>query len=199
MKPIEIGEAYDKIAHLWEHASFNRMNGVEQHRRAFKFAKNRGKALDIGCGCSGRFIDLMIEEGFEPTGLDVSTKMLDLARRRHPNVEFIHSDICIHQPLEKYDFITAWDSIWHIPLDEQRAVITKIIGSLSIGGVFIFSFGGTDQPGAHTDDFMGPEVYYSSLGTQGFLGLMLELGCTIRHLEFDQYPELHTYMIVEKN
>jgi hypothetical protein len=46
---------------------------------------------------------------------------------------------------------------------------------------------------------MGPEVYYSTLGTQGFLSLLLQLGCQIKHLEYDQHPELHTYLIVEKS
>ena len=98
----------------------------------------------------------------------------------------------------KYDFITAWDSIWHIPLNEQRNVIAKIVDSLNAGGVFIFSFGGTESEGAHTNCAMGPEVYYSSLGTNGFVALLIELGCTIKHLEFDQYPELHTFIVAQK-
>lgn len=66
-------------------------------------------------------------------------------------------------------------------------VITKIINSLNEGGVFIFSFGGTDEPGEHTDNFMGPAVYYSTLGTNGFLSLLIKLGATCKHLEYDQY------------
>jgi hypothetical protein len=99
---------------------------------------------------------------------------------------------------DKYDFITAWDSIWHIPLSKQEKVITKIIDSLNIGGIFIFSFGGTIDSVEHVNDYMGPEVYYSSLGINGFLKCFLDLGCIIRHLEVDQYPELHTYLIIEK-
>jgi hypothetical protein len=83
-------------------------------------------------------------------------------------------------------------------LEQQVPVLTKIVDSLNAGGVFIFSFGGTNEAGEHTDHFMGPEVYYSSFGTNGFLKLFMELGCIIRHLEFDQHPELHTYLIVEK-
>ena len=201
MKPEQIGKAYDQITHLWESDDFNRNNGIEAHKRALSFVKNQGKALDIGCGCTGRFIDLLMEEGFVAnaiSGIDVSEKKLVLARQRHPQIGFIHADICKYQLIDKYDFVTAWDSIWHIPLTEQRNVLTKIIDSLNSGGVFIFSFGGTAEEGAHTDNFMGPDVYYSSLGTNGFLKLFIELGCAIRHLEFDQYPELHTYLIVEK-
>ncbi len=198
MEPVDIGKAYDQITHLWESNDFNMNNGIEAHRKAIAFAKSRGRALDIGCGCTGRFIEALANEGFTPTGLDISTEMLRLARNRHPNVDFVQVDICSYSLPDKYDFITAWDSIWHIPLSEQRSVLTKIVESLNVGGVFIFSFGGTAESGSHTDDFMGPKVCYSSLGTNGFIALLIELGCAIKHLEFDQYPELHTYLIVEK-
>lgn len=198
MKPTEIGKAYNQITHLWESNDFDINNGIEQHKRAVTFAKGRGHALDIGCGCTGRFIELLLDEGFSPAGIDVSADMLDIARQRHPNINFVQADICEYSLDEKYDFITAWDSIWHIPLAEQRNVLTKIVASLNVGGVFILSFGGTTKEGSHTDSFMGPEVYYSSLGTNSFLQLFIELGCVIRHLEFDQHPELHAYLIVEK-
>jgi len=198
MHPQETGQAYDTITHLWEQDSFNRKNGVDQHKRALAFANNRGKALDVGCGCTGRFIDLLIAEGFEPEGLDVSEKMIALARQRHPGVVFHHQDICEWRAQEKYDFITAWDSIWHIPLERQEKVITALVSCLNPGGVFIFSFGGTEEPGDHTDDAMGPTMYYSSLSTNGYLELFKKLGCICRHLEYDQHPELHAFLIVQK-
>ncbi|MDO6680089.1 trans-aconitate 2-methyltransferase [Shewanella sp. 4_MG-2023] len=198
MKPIDIGKAYNQITHIWDSQKFDMSNGIVQHKKAISFVKNRGKALDIGCGCTGRFIALLTAEGFVPTGLDVSSEMLYLARKRQPEIHFIQANICEYDLPEKYDFITAWDSIWLVPLTEQRNVLTKIVASLNVGGVFIFSFGGTDKEGFHTDNFMGLEVYYSSLGTNGFVRLFIELGCIIRHLEFDQYPEIHTYLVVEK-
>ncbi len=198
MKPTDIGQAYNQITHLWESEGFNRNNGIKPHEKAIAFTKSAGKALDIGCGCTGRFIDLLQEHGFQPSGIDVSNEMIRLAQQRHPDIQFYHADICEFELPETYDFITAWDSIWHIPLAQQQQVISKIINSLNAGGVFIFSFGGTTDAGDQTDDFMGPEVYYSSLGVNGFLKLFMESGCIIRHLEFDQHPELHTYMIVER-
>jgi len=198
MNPSDIGKAYDEITHLWESDKFNRLNGIEQHNRAISFSKNTGAALDIGCGCTGRFIDLLLDKGFTPEGLDISEKKIFLAKKKHPEITFYYKDICSWPIPKKYDFITAWDSIWHIPLEEQENVLKKIINSLNKGGIFIFSFGGTDEPGAHKDSFMGPEVYYSTLGTNGFLSLLLGLDCICKHLEFDQHPEYHTYIIVQK-
>lgn len=198
MNPLAIGKAYDQITHLWEHENFDSANGIEPHKRALKFAVNKGQALDMGCGCTGRFIDLLLQEGFSPEGVDISEKMLHLAKSHHPTVVFHHQDIVEWVIHAKYDFITAWDSLWHIPLDQQNKVLSKLVASLNSGGILIFSFGGTNNPGEHTDNYMGPEVYYSTLGTKGFLQLLTELGCMIKHLEYDQYPAMHAYLIVQK-
>lgn len=198
MNPHDTGKAYDQITHLWESERFDRNNGIAQHKRAISFVKSRGKALDVGCGCTGRFIDLLLNEGFSPEGVDVSEKMITQARLRHPEIHFYHEDICDLALPDTYDFITAWDSIWHIPLNRQEKIITKLVSFLNTNGVLIFSCGGTDEEGEHKDDFMGPEVYYASLSINGYLKLFIQLGCICRHLEYDQQPELHTYFIVQK-
>lgn len=198
MKPTDIGKVYNQITHLWKSDKFNRNNGIEQHERAISFVKNREKALDVGCGCTGRFIDLLLREGFDIEGIDISEEMVGLARKRHPEITFHLQDICEWDIHQKYDFITAWDSLWHIPLDQQEKVLTKLISSLNTDGVLIFSCGGTDKEGEIKDSTMGPEIYYSSLGINGFLKIFINLGSICRHLEYDQYPELHTYFIVQK-
>ena len=198
MKPDDIGKAYDQITHLWDDEVFNASNGIEQHKRAFTFLEQKGKALDVGCGRTGRFIELLLHEGFEPEGLDISSEMVKLARQRHPAIRFYQQDICQWRSSEKYDFITAWDSIWHIPLEQQKPVLGHLVESLNTNGVLIFSFGGTQEETTHVDNFMGPQVYYSSLGVTGFLKLFLSLDCICRHLEFEEYPGTHAYLIVQK-
>ncbi|WNO08259.1 class I SAM-dependent methyltransferase [Teredinibacter sp. KSP-S5-2] len=198
MKPEDIGKAYDRITHLWESEGFNRENGVIQHERAIAFCDQRGMALDVGCGCTGRFIDLLLNNGFTPEGVDVSQEMLGLAKQKHPGITFYQQDICQWHLPQKYDFISAWDSIWHVPLAEQEAVIKKLLAALNPKGVLIFSFGGVDRESDHLDSTMGPEMYYATLGVSGFLNVIMAQGCVCRHLEYDQYPEMHTYLIAQK-
>jgi hypothetical protein len=45
---------------------------------------------------------------------------------------------------------------------------------------------------------MGPEVCYSTLGIPGLLDVIEEAGCACRHLEFDQYPEKHLYVVAQR-
>lgn len=198
MTPNDTGKAYDSITHLWQSEKFDRHNGIDAHKRALSFVENSGNALDIGCGCTGRILDLLLERGLSPEGIDVSQRMIELAQQRHPQIPFHHHDICTWSFNKGYDFISAWDSIWHLPLEQQEPVLTKIVKALNPDGVFIFSFGGTDEKGEHRDNFMGPEVSYSTLGTNGFLSFLRKLGCVCKHLEFDQHPSSHAYIIVQK-
>lgn len=198
MSPQETGSAYDRITHRWLSNDFNAANGIAQHERAIAFVKNKGRALDVGCGCTGRFINLLLEHGFDPEGVDVSPEKIKLARAKHPEIVFHHQDICEWSDAAKYDFITAWDSIWHVPLDKQEPLLTKLMGCLNAGGVFIFSFGATDEQNEHRDDTMGVDMYYASPGINNILKLCLQSGCICRHVEHDQHPELHAYCIVQK-
>lgn len=199
MKPIDTGKAYDQIAQLWNSDSFDRDNGVAQHKRALAFARKGGRALDIGCGCSGRFIELLQNKGYAVEGVDISTQMITLARRRHPDVLFHHNDICTWQAPHSYDFITAWDSIWHVPLAQQEQLLSKLVTCLNPGGVLIFSCGGTDEKDELENCHMGPEVYYASLGINAYLHLFAKLNCQCKHFEYDQYPELHCYFVMQKS
>ncbi len=45
---------------------------------------------------------------------------------------------------------------------------------------------------------MGPPVHYSVLGISRTLELLSEFGCVCRHLEYDQFPEKHLFIIVQK-
>lgn len=199
MNPSDIGKAYDQITHLWTRDAFDRANGVAAHRKALQFVTtHRGVALDVGCGCTGRFAELLIGEGFQVEGVDVSEKMISISRKKYPDITFHCADICQWQLPTRYDFITAWDSIWHVPLERQKNVIEKLVNGLNPGGVLIFSFGGTATSDEHTNHHMGVEMYYATLGTEGVLAVLLKLDCLVRHLEYEQHPEKHAFVVVEK-
>ncbi|MDH4455115.1 MAG: class I SAM-dependent methyltransferase [Verrucomicrobiota bacterium] len=171
---------------------------MPQHRRALQFISKPGKALDVGCGSSGRIIDLLMERGFEVEGIDISAEMIRLARQRHPQVVFHHADVIEWMPTKAYDFISAWDSVWHVPLTSQEAVWTKLLSSLSPGGVMILSSGGLDEAGEVQNAHMGVPMYHATPGLPALCRLIAEAACIIRHLEYDQWPEKHLVVVVQR-
>lgn len=202
MKPEQVARSYDALADVWDSDDYPREYGLEQHHRAVAFLRSEipsgGAALDIGCGSSGRIIDLLLDHGFEAEGLDISRRMLKRARARHPAVTFHHADIVGWTFPRDYAFITAWDSVWHVPLEDQLPVLGRIMDALQPGGVLIFTTGGVDEPQEKRDAAMGPPMYHAAPGIPNLLRLVDEKGCVCRHLEYDQHPELHVYLVVQK-
>ena len=196
-----IASSYDAIAERWLDSRFDAENGIRLHAQALRFLDGAGDgwALNVGCGCNTRFNALMRGHGLRIEGIDISGRMLDLAREADRAVVYHHADACVWQPLRSYRFISAWDSIWHVQLDAQRDLLLKLMDALEDGGVFIFSAGGLDAADAHVDASMGPAVYYATLGIPGLLEVIAQAGCICRHLEFDQQPEKHLCIIVQRS
>lgn len=192
--------AYDLLAERWLDGAFDAANGLRQHERALAFmAQEAGAwALNVGCGCNTRFNPLLRSHGLRIEGVDVSARMVELARAADPAVVLHHADIRAWAPARSYRFISAWDSIWHVPLADQRALLLGLMQALEPGGVFLFTAGGLDQAAEHVDAAMGPAVYYGTLGIPGLLAVIGEGGCVCRHLEFDQHPEKHLVLVAQR-
>jgi 2-polyprenyl-3-methyl-5-hydroxy-6-metoxy-1,4-benzoquinol methylase len=197
MDPSELAKRYDAIADRWLDPDLS-SNGIRQHEIALAFRSRGGVALDAGCGCSGRFFRLLQAHGYETEGLDLSTRMIALAKERHPEVTFHQADLCDWVPEKQYDFVTAWDSLWHVPMDRALATLKRLCDVLSPGGILIWTTGGVDAPEEKWDSSMGPTVYYSAPGITESLRTIAEAGCVCRHLEYDQWPEKHVFLIAQR-
>lgn len=199
MSHAKIAEAYDRLAERWRDGHFPEDNGLAQHRRALAFLDAPGgHALNAGCGASTRFNALLREWQLTLEGVDLSLRMIALARAADPAVTLHHADLCAWRPPRPYRFISAWDSLWHVRLDEQRALLLKLMAALDEGGVLLFTAGGLDGPGEHHDGHMGPSLYYATLGVPGILAALSDGGCVCRHLEYDQWPEKHLVVVAQR-
>lgn len=214
MTPDQIAQTYDHLAAFWTSDGLDASNGLEAHRRALRFlkapvpslasasapagAEAQRAALDVGCGSSGRLAALLLAEGLSVTGVDISEEMLRLARVRQPGAIFLQADVVTWELPQAYDFISAWDSIWHVPLAGHEALLRKLCAGLKPGGVLILTAGGTEAPGELSGMMMGQPVYHATLGLPRLLEVISGAGCVCRHLEYDQHPELHVYLIVQR-
>ncbi|MCP9850341.1 trans-aconitate 2-methyltransferase [Cyanobium sp. Morenito 9A2] len=160
--------------------------------------RTEGTALDVGCGSNDRFMSLLQSQGFEVEGLDISSEMLRLARSAAPYTIFHHADICDWILPKTYEFISAWDSIWHVPLGQHRSVLIKLCNGLTSGGVFIFTAGGLESPGEHQDAPMGVPMYHATLGVPHIISSLIEGGCILRHFEYGQCPQPHVYFVAQR-
>lgn len=196
MQPAEIGTKYDKIASWWSNRHENSEYGLKQFLHTLTFCQQGSNVLDVGCGAGGRFVRELTKRGDKVTGIDVSKEMILLATHKHPDHTFLHADICEFETTETFDFIFAWDSIFHLPLTQQEMALKKLTRLLKPKGILMYTFG--NDIGEHQSEWLDDTFYYSSIGINDNLEILLNEGLTPIHLELDQYPEKHVFLIAQK-
>jgi trans-aconitate methyltransferase len=199
MHPEDTAARYDRIAQWWQTQHQDSLYGVAQLEQAIKFTSKKHLAIDIGCGSSGRFFKVISEHGFQVEGLDISVEMIDLAKKLYPNITFYREDISCWSPSTSYSLVVAWDSTFHLPLDMQEHVVKKLCDALEGEGVLMFTCGGGYKHSEVSGTFQGQNFEYSTLGVNAFLKILNQQNCTCLHLEYDQYPENHVYIIAQKH
>lgn len=95
--------------------------------------------LELGCG-SGHLAKLLFEKGYKITGIDLYEEMLQIARKRLPNVEFIEQDMRRLRLDKKFDAIIALGRTFtYMTTNEDvEQSIHSIATCLNPGGIFLF-------------------------------------------------------------
>lgn len=98
-----------------------------------------GGLLDAGCG-SARYVDRFVKAGIEYRGCDISDKMLAVARRRHPMLQFDRASIR-SLPYSDEEFDTVWCAyaIDHIEKRSIPEVLLEFKRVLVRGGYLLVS------------------------------------------------------------
>ena len=121
-----------------------------------------GDALDLGCGTGRHATASLAGAGFRVTGLDVSARSIEVARRDLPSVSFVVGDMATATfPAGSFDLVTAFYSIIHLPREEHGDVLRRVAGWLRPGGGLIASLG-TSCGDAYEEDWLGVPMYWSS-------------------------------------
>jgi SAM-dependent methyltransferase len=87
-----------------------------------------GALLDVACG-SGRHASLFADSGWDVTGIDLNSDLLDHARDRDPRIEFVQADMMQLDLDRRFDAVTClFDSIGYPQTD---AGVTAALGGLA--------------------------------------------------------------------
>lgn len=101
----------------------------------------QGELLDIGCGTGG-YLPFHLEKNVNITGLDISKEMLEIAKLKFPNIEFILGDIKKIEMSKIFNF--AFMSFHVINYQNSKVEVLKtfqnISNHLKKDGILIFDF-----------------------------------------------------------
>lgn len=104
------------------------------------YAKKGEKILEPLCG-SGRFLIPFIEQGFDISGVDLSTEMLEKLKTKAPLAQVVQSDIIEYHPTEKFDyiFISSGSVSLFTDIDQCKKILYKLKDFLTLNGKFVFA------------------------------------------------------------
>ncbi|UCH57603.1 MAG: class I SAM-dependent methyltransferase [Candidatus Bathyarchaeota archaeon] len=140
-----------------------------------------GRVLDVGSGTGEPYARTLVENGFDVLGIDVAPRMVEIARGRVPEAEFVELSMTEMEFRGEFDGVLAVFTM--LLLDPPRFwdVSRRVAESLREGGVFYLVLNepwkeGEDVDGDVFVEIMGEEMYSRGYTLDEVMGAFEPLG-----------------------
>ena len=172
-----VEKGYNQIADLYyTHRNLNKFNS--ELEKFSSLLPNNAHVLDVGCGAGIPTAKFFVEKGLKVTGIDLSDKMLLLARKNVPKAEFIKMDINdIKFKENSFDGITSVYTLFHLPKKSHYAIFKKFHEILKPGGILMINTGISETEG--TSNIFGVPMFWSNFNPKTTLELVRKAGFSI--------------------
>lgn len=157
----------------------------------------KAAVLDLGCGHAEPVAAWLIAQGHGVTGIDTAPSLLALSRQRFPAHEWIESDMRGLALERNFDGIVAWDSFFHLPHDDQRAMFDIFRRHAAPGAALMFTSG--PEHGEATGEHAGAALYHASLAPEEYRALLTQAGFdVVAHKADDADCTGHTVWLAQR-
>ncbi len=178
---MSLKETYNKIAEDWI-KDHNSDTWWQEGTDYFLSLLNKdSRILDIGCG-GGVKTKYISEKGYKVLGIDFSEKMIEIAKRQNPSVNFSVVDIYdIDKISETFDGIFIQAVLLHIPKARVLEILQKIKSKLNTNGLVYLAVKGVRGDGIEeevkTENDYGYEYerFFSYFSLEEFKGYLNKL------------------------
>ena len=135
-----MAQSYNDDRHLFDNSS--------QLERLGKLVKKGDRVLDAGCGSGIPAAAYFARLECEVTGVDISGKMIALARKNVPGGEFAQADLLdLDYPPGYFDLIISFYCLFHIRKGSQDKAFREFFDLLKPGGYSYFTLAGEGYTG----------------------------------------------------
>mgnify|MGYP000538303473 FL=1 len=180
----DLRQIYDRFADTYEQnrGLFDMSEVIDDSSR--RLPERPGRLLDLGCGAGEPFPAFFITRGWRVTGVDFSSRMLELARHYQPNMETVEADIRnVEFPDRQFDAVTAIYCLFHIEHEKHGGIFQKIFRWMKPAGKLLFTYATKEYTGAEIfngyKEFMGEKLFYSHTTPGNLAAILKTIGFTI--------------------
>jgi SAM-dependent methyltransferase len=137
-----------------------------------------GTVLDVGCGTGEPIARYLIERGCRVAGVDASPSMIELCRARFSDAEWLLADMRQLDLGRRFEGILAWDSFFHLSMDDQRGMLRRFAAHAQRAAPLMFTSGAAE--GESIGAFGEEPLYHASLGPAEYEQLLATNGFVVR-------------------
>ncbi|UCC19537.1 MAG: class I SAM-dependent methyltransferase [Promethearchaeota archaeon] len=172
-----VAKGYNKIAKdYYSHRDLNKFNS--ELEKFSSLLPKKALVLDVGSGAGIPTAKFLTKKGFNVQGIDLSEKMLSLARENVPDAKFAKMDINeIKFEENTFDGIISVYTLFHIPKKSHLSIFKKLFEILKPGGILLINSGISDSEGI--SNFFGVPMFWSNYNPQTTLELVKKAGFSI--------------------
>jgi len=157
-----------------------------------------GSVLDIGCGCGDPVARHLIDRGYAVDGVDSSATLIGRCRERFPLSTWRVADMRTLALGRVYDGLLAWDSLFHLNHDDQRAMFGVFARHAARGAVLMFTSG--PSHGEALGSYHGEVLYHASLASAEYRALLNVQGFAVQaHVTEDPECGGHTIWLARRD
>ena len=138
-------DTYNNLAKQYEKDYFNNTDDMQYVEKFIQYL-NGNKILDVGCGC-GNLSIILAEKNYDVTGIDLSDKMLEIAKVKVPSVKFEKQDMRkTNFQNETFDGLFVCRSLFHIKSEEIPQTLAEFYRILRNNGTIAIIVRVTEKP-----------------------------------------------------
>ena len=196
-RPEDIAGIYERKAREFDEVRSRTLFERGWLERFAELLPENASVLDLGCGHGEPIASWLIAQGFSVTGVDTSPSLLALCRQRFPAQHWIERDmrkVALDRP---FNGIVAWDSFFHLPHDDQRAMFEVFRAHAAPGAALMFTSG--PEHGEAFGDHAGEALYHASLAPDEYCAFLAAAGFdVVAHTTNDTDCAGHTVWLAQR-
>ncbi len=155
-----VEESYDRMGETYHNLRDNKKFSRELEKFT-ELLPSAGKILDAGCGVGTPVSQFLVEKGFKVTGVDLSKRMIDLAKVNVPEARFFQKNILtLDFANDSFDGIICVYTLWHIPRANHSSIIENFHRMLKDDGILVLNTGVHESEGM--SQFFGEPMLWST-------------------------------------
>jgi SAM-dependent methyltransferase len=170
-------------------------NGIPELLEAIDWISVRlpdgARILDIGSGTGRPTAEVLAKRGFAVTGLDVSEKMVELARRQVPGASFELADVRAYEtPAGSWDAVCVFFPLLQMSRDDIDTTLRNVATWLRPGGYLVLATVPADVEGLEFE-WMGQPVVATSYSTEAYTERLRATGLELLHVQVSTFQPDH--------